>query len=254
MNHLRELLEAIPLNIGADDCWTPMELAALFNDTKECAESAMCFAIGRAEHVNTLSVIPELCRLPFKRCWFEAEFDVAEQPGRTLIGGLLAEEDDRGFSAAVFLRGHGYAGWSLEGTTDAAALSEQKFRIKADDHALQGIRAMTHAVRAFLSALHCSNVVRQEHTPDAKLQKARAKRGKAPLFSYWTLQLDGKSVRGENQGGSHASPRVHLRRGHPMRTAKGNWTWRQAHAVGHKSNGMVHKDYCAGSALVAATK
>jgi hypothetical protein len=109
------------------------------------------------------------------------------------------------------------------------------------------------ACQSFLSALHCCNVKQEEHHPDAKLNKARAKRGKAPLFSYWTLQLDGKTERGNDHGGTHASPRVHLRRGHPRQYTPGKWTWVQPHAVGNKAAGMVHKDYAAGPGLVSPT-
>lgn len=103
-------------------------------------------------------------------------------------------------------------------------------------------------IAQFLSALHCTNVFRQRHPPSEKLQKARTKRGKAPLFSYWTLQLGQKNERGESLGGTHASPRVHLRRGHPRQYAPGKYTWVQPHAVGHRELGMVHKDY-SGAAL-----
>jgi hypothetical protein len=101
------------------------------------------------------------------------------------------------------------------------------------------------SVTRFLSALNCININRIEHKPSEKLQKARAKRGKQPLFSYWTLEIDLPKSRaaGEDYGGTHASPRVHLRRGHPRKYAPGKYCWVQPHVVGNKAAGMVHKDY-----------
>lgn len=72
----------------------------------------------------------------------------------------------------------------------------------------------------------------------------REKKGKQPIFSYKVLVVDPgntKSVRGGGKG-THASPRVHLRRGHIRRLPKGN-IWVNAAVVGDKSKGMVVKDY-----------
>ena len=93
--------------------------------------------------------------------------------------------------------------------------------------------------------MNCSNIIKVEHNPDEKLQKARIKRGKKPLFSYWTLQLSIPNEReeGASLGGTHASPRVHLRRGHARQYAPGKYTWVQPCAVGNKSLGVIHKDY-----------
>ncbi len=46
-----------------------------------------------------------------------------------------------------------------------------------------------------------------------------------------------------NFGGTHASPRLHLRRGHPRQYAPGKYCWVQPCVVGNKAAGMVHKDY-----------
>lgn len=66
-----------------------------------------------------------------------------------------------------------------------------------------------------------------------------------PLFSTWTLSINIPKERRESValGCSHASPRVHLRRGHPREYRPGLWTWVQPCAVGAKENGMIHKDY-----------
>ena len=46
----------------------------------------------------------------------------------------------------------------------------------------------------------------------------------------------------DDGGGTHASPRVHLRRGHIRKIADGRTVWVQACVVGSK-HGMVLKDY-----------
>jgi hypothetical protein len=44
-------------------------------------------------------------------------------------------------------------------------------------------------------------------------------------------------------GGAHASPRLHLRRGHARQFAPGKWTWVRDCAVGNKVAGVISKDY-----------
>ena len=98
----------------------------------------------------------------------------------------------------------------------------------------------------FLSALNCTNVSRTQHSPSERLQKARARRGKKPLFSFWTLEVAiPRDTTDEGDGsGTHSSPRVHLRRGH-IKHRKTGYFWWQPHAVGNKKHGMVMKDYAA---------
>jgi hypothetical protein len=251
MNHLRSLIDALKRGSVATDPDIPAErVDAARKAIPILAEQAVCFYIGDVDEVGNLARIPELCRLPYPVCWFEAEVSMGD--GMRVNIGLLAHEMDGEFRGTVFTTHRDF--WTLDGSVAAANLGDDRHFTNAHADAVLMVNTIVAATKSFLSALHCSNVRRQEHTPDTKLQKARAKRGKAPLFSYWTLQLDGKSERGEDQGGTHASPRVHLRRGHPRQYAAGRWTWVQAHAVGNRSAGMVHKDYSAGPALVAAAR
>lgn len=253
MNHLRELLEALPQKVGINPSWTSHHHALeAFSEVKQQGEQAVCFFIGDiGKTVVSLAVIPELCRLPYPICWFETEFVNPLDCDKPTPVGMLCVEDDEGFYATLYARAFGK--WQLEGIVAADSLQNENMRMNwvSDTEAGKAIQTMTYGVKAFLSALHCSNVHRQEHAPDAKLQKARAKRGKAPLFSYWTLQLNGKNEGGDDKSGTHATPRVHLRRGHPRQYAPGKWTWVQAHAVGNRAAGMVHKDYSAGRMLTS---
>lgn len=144
------------------------------------------------------------------------------------------------------------------------ALSNYGFAVSMDDHKAgpfpmtqQGVRLLkdpsvgrhdTHgemsAACEFLCAMACSNAkpVDGPH-PGEKLNKKREKRGKTPFFTYKELTImAGGSDAGHSLGGSHASPRVHLRRGH-IRRLPDKTVWVNAAVVGNKSRGMVDKDY-----------
>jgi hypothetical protein len=68
---------------------------------------------------------------------------------------------------------------------------------------------------------------------DDKLNKARVKRGKAPIPSYWKIEPPkptilipnaAPTVASKSKGATHASPKPHDRRGHPRHLKKGDRT------------------------------
>lgn len=101
------------------------------------------------------------------------------------------------------------------------------------------------AVMELIEILSCRNVSTGSITPPAALNKKRASKGKAPFFEYKVLMLDPLAEAQSSSGtakGTHASPRVHLRRGHIRRLTDRN-IWVNATVVGNKQAGMVVKDY-----------
>lgn len=107
--------------------------------------------------------------------------------------------------------------------------------------AIQTAHAM--ALNAFY-ILGCSNVQTEDHAAPAALNKKRAKAGKFPLLEYKTLVITpgAAGATGRPAGGTHASPRVHLRRGHVRRIEDGRRVWVQACIVG-SAQGIILKDY-----------
>lgn len=101
-----------------------------------------------------------------------------------------------------------------------------------------------HPVLQLIQALACSNVETASLPPAEKLNKRRAKAGKTPFFTYKVLVIDTKAStpKTADQGGSHASPRQHLRRGHIRRLPKGQ-IWINSMVVGRGNAGFVQKDY-----------
>jgi hypothetical protein len=99
------------------------------------------------------------------------------------------------------------------------------------------------SVVEFCAALACKNVdARDVIVPPEKLNRARVRRGKSPLHVYRVLSISGQSANSDDRGGTHASPRIHLRRGHIRRLPIGP-VWVNACVVGDKSRGIVTKDY-----------
>ena len=76
------------------------------------------------------------------------------------------------------------------------------------------------------------------------LNTARAAKGKPlVLFDWHTVEIAPRKPKSELQGGTHASPRLHDRRGHWRVCKGGKKVWVKACKVGDASKGVVFKDY-----------
>jgi hypothetical protein len=95
------------------------------------------------------------------------------------------------------------------------------------------------------SVINCANVQTADINTPAALNKKRQAKGKQPFFSYKILQLTDDRQEPERGpgGGSHASPRMHLRRGH-LRRLPNKVVWVRPSMVSAGSEaGVVSKDY-----------
>lgn len=81
-------------------------------------------------------------------------------------------------------------------------------------------------------------LVRDTFTNRRKIQQ-----GKAPAYDWTTVYIEPSKPRSEDKGGTHASPRLHDRRGHIRRLKTGKSVWVKAHKVGDASKGAIFHDY-----------
>ncbi|MGN8190915.1 hypothetical protein [Burkholderia ubonensis] len=127
----------------------------------------------------------------------------------------------------------------------------QELIIRADgdvDRALATVQLdasdeVTMAVQA-CSVLNCANVETIDVSPSRAANAKRAAKGKPPFFTYKVLQVSAeRSPKAASSGGTHGSPRMHLRRGH-LRRLEGRVVWVRAAMVNAGSSaGVVAKDY-----------
>lgn len=215
------------------------------------AKSAVCFDMGGCDDVPQLALIPDLMLMPYPVTWLEG----ATADG--LLGILACEYDDGPLSVAIFNKKPGVP-WYWIGVFDIVHEGHVDLRCQArarfSEDESWNAGALEYASRAagllcrFIMALNCVNTKRVEHPAPKFMNQKRSAKGKQPLFSFWTLHLPGPAANdGPPIGGTHASPRLHLRRGHIRQYAPGKYTWVEACVVGNKHAGMVAKDY----ALVA---
>jgi len=76
------------------------------------------------------------------------------------------------------------------------------------------------------------------------INKKRAAKGKPPLtFDWHTVTIKPPILKTPPQGGTHASPRLHDRRGHWRKMKSGKTVWVRECKVGDPSRGVVWHDY-----------
>lgn len=108
-------------------------------------------------------------------------------------------------------------------------------------YSFEAIRRIGLSLEVFL----CSNVIQVEQHPGKMTNRRRIEKGKIPFFTYRTLHVTGDAApRGDDEAqGTHASPRLHFRRGHIRKMADGRRIWVRSCLVGDKSRGFSGHDY-----------
>jgi hypothetical protein len=99
------------------------------------------------------------------------------------------------------------------------------------------------AICEMCNVLQCTNIVTETLSPPTALSSKRASKGRVPFFEYRILKIEERTTGNAELGGSHASPRLHYRRGHIRRLPDSRKTWVRPAMVGDKSRGLIMKDY-----------
>lgn len=73
--------------------------------------------------------------------------------------------------------------------------------------------------------------------------KRKIAQGKLPTYDWTTVVVVATPPKSDPQGGTHASPRLHDRRGHLRRLRSGKNVWVKPHKVGDSTLGTIFHDY-----------
>jgi hypothetical protein len=106
----------------------------------------------------------------------------------------------------------------------------------------------------FLHTIDRYHVVMDDIAPPERVNRKLLKNGKVPLFTYKVLTIGKPKRKSRHLGGTHASPRSHLRRGHYRTSPKGVRYWVQPCMVKGDTDGFVHKDYRVEPSELTATE
>ena len=226
--------------------------------------SELTYTAAEANENNMLA-------LPFADCFFSLGKLGARDPetknptGQAVDVGALCSQLTNGISVRTFalfggiwhtdcyIAGikSGYGRDGLFGVLTPSKLNEGSFDCRLvgpNDLELNHynfLMDVTGKVMRCLIAMEANGIKLEAVMPDHKLNKAREKRGKVLLHEYSIVKIDPEATKRaiSEAGGSHASPRLHWRRGHVRHFQDGTKTLVRACLVGDASLGMVDHDY-----------
>lgn len=184
-------------------------------------------------------------RPPFPRCMvcWQGQSD----SGSTMTAWLYLDGDDpeEGITVQVWRKPFGsqistttpMVYFVKEGHVHYRALNEKQTVKKVDAEMILGFigawyESMSHRDEAYVPS------VQQTFTNRRKIAQ-----GKVPTYEWRTVTIEPTKPRQESQGGTHASPRQHDRRGHLRRLASGKTVWVRHCKVGHPNKGVIFHDY-----------
>lgn len=265
LNHLKRQLSitGILTNAKATQHYIPHD-EPLLRFIYSKLEGVVPFFVEDVREFNNFKYIPELFRLPFKNTWVEFKVNEGKNVTESICVFLTEDDDVRdknnkiedGIAIAIMLFGFRNNQWCLIGGfifyPEVNKFYDSEIGHDKGIFGKYGIPPLDTSrsnevitnIGFFLSALNCTNIKAVETKEPKFINKKRKKKGKLPIESFWTLQLSSSAnEKNESQGGTHSSPRLHLRRGHVRQYKPGLYTWVNACAVGDASSGTVDKDY-----------
>ena len=118
-------------------------------------------------------------------------------------------------------------------------------KVKATDESVRGILA---TVGGWLNALTPGQSAYKPLPRKSFINSKRKAKGLGPvLFDWHTVTIEPQAPKAESKGGTHATPRLHDRRGHWRTYPSGKRGWVRDCKVGDASKGAVFKDYRIGT-------
>jgi hypothetical protein len=200
-------------------------------------ETAMWFDMGRMQRWEGGQVANDIVlNLPFPRTGIVG----LDQDGKDFALWLTQGTDTVAVGGASMWHGKYMEPF-------AYLLTDEGIRYYRKDQAItqEDVRPVFRMVCAVLLKLAEQSAQAYKPIPtDSFINRKRKAKGKSPVsFDWHTVEIGPKAINNEPQGGTHASPRLHDRRGHWRNCKNGKQVWVKACKVGDASKGVVFKNY-----------
>jgi hypothetical protein len=247
-------------------------LTALAPDDSDAANAQLLAAMRTAQHFHCDDAVAERLtddhpvvratelRLPFPDVYLEMEktpLSTVTKLGfffhRHII--LVSPEDLSGADPETVLWGGTMVLFHVDGspqlvaTTTVFSDGQQFMQTQGgnDPHAPDRLEEVIQSefARAIVVLNATTEGILTQYTPSQFRKPSRKRKIEHKLLEYKVLRLDLKRLeeRKEAGAGHHASPRLHVRRGHWRNYKTGDRKWISPMWVGDKEAGMVVKDY-----------
>jgi len=200
-------------------------------------ETAMWFDVGVMEPLaeSTRTPVDVLLNLPFSRTGIAG----VDSKGRKFSLWMTAGKDSVTTAGCTMEPTSFFAPFAYIRTDDGLRYYNNDKEVTR-----QQIDPVLRMVCAVLNKLSSGGIAYKPTPKQTFLNRKRAAKGKPALsFDWHTVEIGLKAVKGEDQGGTHASPRRHQSRGHWRTYKSGKQGWVKECWKGDASKGTVFKDY-----------
>lgn len=185
------------------------------------------------------------CRPPFEKCMVVFEGKTTSGKPMEMFMTVVGTDPEDGIVMSVWRTPAG--GQPTSSPMLVYAIDGSQVRYGAIDENEQIGEKEAQMILGFVSAWYNSlsqkvqsykPILRNTFTNRRKIQQ-----GKAPTYDWKTVYIEPAKPRSDSKGGTHASPRLHDRRGHLRRLTTGKNVWVKACKVGDASKGAIFHDY-----------
>jgi hypothetical protein len=199
-------------------------------------EKAMWFDVGQMQaEQNKLIPVESVFNLPYPITGIAG----IDSTGKDFCLWLIQGEDSIVVGGGSMYHNKYFEPYAYAKTDEKITLYRKDKEIKKDE-----VMPVHRMVIATLDKLSSVNLGYRATPKDTFINKKRQAKGKNALtFEWHTVEIEPAKQKLPHQGGTHASPRLHDRRGHYRNHPSGKRIWVRACKVGSASNGVIFKDY-----------
>lgn len=185
------------------------------------------------------------CRPPFPRCVVVSRAPSKSHASYDILMIVAGDDPHEGIvvtawkgPTGVMPRSLPMMLYTIEGSKIMYGPTEEGATISEDE-----AKMVLGVLVKWYSYMNATKVAHQPFVRPTFTNQRKIAAGKKPSYDWRTVVIDGKSIKCEPRGKTHASPRLHDRRGHSRRLPNGRIVWVRPCKVGDASLGTVWHDY-----------